>query len=139
MKKSPRPNSQARIKKTKLEFLEHLKQAPIIQLVCEKMGIARSTVYRWMKEDIKFNNDVEDAIEEGDKFFDDLVESKLMSLINERHWQAMNCYMKRRHPKFKVDKPASYNNGEKLSLLDLAKETADEEEEEEEKRKKGYL
>lgn len=135
MEKSPRPNSQARIKKTKLEFLEHLKQTPIIQLVCDKMRISRSTVYRWMKEDPEFDDDVENAIEEGDKFFDDLVESKLMSLVNDKYWPAINSYITRKHPKYR-NKKNNYDDSGKLSLLDLAKEVAEEEEKEEKRRKK---
>ena len=40
--------------KQKKIFLDHLRKIPIIQVVCEKSGIGRTTVYRWKKQSKKF-------------------------------------------------------------------------------------
>jgi predicted DNA-binding transcriptional regulator AlpA len=39
---------------------------PIIQFACEKIGIARSSAYRWMDEDDEFKKEVTQALAEGD-------------------------------------------------------------------------
>lgn len=129
MKKPKKSISQIRIEKSKAEFIERLKQAPIIQLVCEKMGIPRSTLYRWKDEDLDFEDDIADAISEGQQFMDDIVENKFMALVNDKHWPAIHCYITRRHPKYRLDKKSELHDG-KLSLFDLAKRVAEREEEE---------
>lgn len=127
MKKPRKSISQIRIEKSKAEFIEQLKQAPIIQLVCEKMGIPRSTLYRWKDEDLDFDDDIADAMSEGQQFMDDIVENKFMALVNDKHWPAIHCYITRRHPKFRIDKNSEISDG-KLSLLDLAKRVHEERE-----------
>lgn len=128
MKKPKKSISQIRIEKSKAEFIERLKQAPIIQLVCEKMGIPRSTLYRWKDEDLDFDDDIADAISEGQQFMDDIVENKFMALVNDKHWPAIHCYITRRHPKYRLDKKSELHDG-KLSLFDLAKRIDDREQE----------
>lgn len=135
MKKRKNSTSQARIKKAKKEILEQLRHTPIIQVVCEKMGIPRSTLYRWRDEDEDFDDEILEAIDEGDRFLDDMVESKFMALINDKYWPAINSYITKKHPKYRVDKNHERTDG-KLSLLDLAKRVHEREEEEEKKRNK---
>ena len=41
-------------KKDKELILEQLRKTPIVQVACEKTGIARATYYRWRKKDKRF-------------------------------------------------------------------------------------
>lgn len=82
-------------------FLEQLKKVPIIQVGAEKVGISRSTVYRWKDESEQFRKDLETALAEGEAFINDMSESQLLTLIKDKHWPAIQCWLKHRHPKFR--------------------------------------
>lgn len=62
-------------------FLEEISRIPNISIACEKIGLARNTVYRWCKEDPKFQESVDIALASGNDFVTDIAESKLISLI----------------------------------------------------------
>ncbi len=115
------------MKKTKVkeEFLEHLKQIPIIQICCDKCNISRQTVYRWRKEDYEFKVKMDRASKEGDKFLNDLVESKFMGLINDRKWSAIKYHLDKKHPKYKLGSKDGHEG--KMSLLELSEELDKEE------------
>ncbi len=66
------------------EFLEEISRLPNISIACEKVGLARNTVYRWCKEDPKFQESVDTALAIGNDFITDVAESKLISLINDK-------------------------------------------------------
>jgi hypothetical protein len=46
---------------SKIAFLEQLKRTPTIETSCQKVGVARATVYRWMTDSNKFKAQVEDS------------------------------------------------------------------------------
>ena len=50
-----------RISSEKMLILEQLKKTPIVQIACEKVGVGRSTYYRWKKEDSKFSSSADDG------------------------------------------------------------------------------
>jgi hypothetical protein len=97
--------------------LEHLRKIPIIQVACEKSGIARATVYRWKKEDKKFAKEIEEALSEGEALINDMSESQLISLIRDKNWSAISFWLKHRNPKFKerVEITAKVEKQEKLT------------------------
>lgn len=65
-------------------FLEEISRIPNISIACEKIGLARNTVYRWCKEDPEFQESVDIALASGNDFVTDVAESKLISLINSK-------------------------------------------------------
>ncbi len=87
-------------KKTK-EFLEQLKNIPIVLVACEKSGLSRNTVYRWKKEDEEFKKEMENALREGENLVNDMSESQLLTLIKEKNWHAISFWLRHRNPKFK--------------------------------------
>lgn len=93
-------------------FLEQLRKLPIIQFACEKAGIARSTAYRWMEESPDFKQEVAKALEEGEKFMNEVTESQLVALIKEKNFPAISLWLRSRHPKFrqKVDITATFQS-----------------------------
>ena len=100
MKKLHTSVNQTRIKKQKFEFLEELKKIPIIQIVCERLGIGRATFYRWKKEDSKFSSDIDLALQDGEYLVNDLAESQLINKIKENEMSAISLWLKTHHPKY---------------------------------------
>ena len=98
--------------RTKDIFLEQLRKLPIIQVGCEKAGIARSTAYQWMSEYPEFKKAVEAALEDGEKFMNEMSESQLISLIKEKNFPAISLWLRNRHPKFrpKLDITATFQS-----------------------------
>lgn len=88
----------SRIKNT---FLEELKRIPIIQVACEKVGISRTSVYRWREKDKKFAEEMDVALEEGEALINDLTEAQLLNMIKEKEWCAISFWLRHRNPKFK--------------------------------------
>jgi hypothetical protein len=79
-------------------IIEGLRKTPIIQLVCEKNGIGRTTFYRWKKEDKKFSEQVDKAFLEGRLFINDIAESQLISGIKDKSMQAIFFWLRNNHP-----------------------------------------
>jgi len=77
-----------------------LKEMPIVQVACKKIGVGRSTYYRWRAEDKKFAKEVDMAILEGEAFITDMSESGLISLIHDRNFQALQLWLRHHHPKY---------------------------------------
>ena len=67
--------------KTKELFLEQLQRTPIIQAACDKIDIARWTVYRWKKEDPEFAKAFNSAMKEGKELVNDVAISQLLNSI----------------------------------------------------------
>lgn len=77
--------------KKQKKLLKHLKEGHgIISYACLKAGVSRQTFYNWKKEDEEFAKAVEDIDEE----IIDVVESKLLSQINDNNLTAIIFYLK---------------------------------------------
>jgi len=87
--------------RTKTLFIEQIRRMPIIQAVCEKLNVARSTVYRWREDDEEFAKELEEALVEGETLINEMTESRLISLIRDKNWQAISFWLRKRSPKFK--------------------------------------
>lgn len=117
--KTPYPSSQVRMDKQKLLFLEQLQKTPIIQVVCERLSIARTTLYRWRREDPAFEEQVQSALEEGTGLINDLAESKLIKRISEEDMSAIRLWLQTHH--------ARYSNKVQVSLTRASEELTQEE------------
>lgn len=82
-------------------FLEQLKKTPIVQIACEKLGIARSTFYRWKEEDKEFEKQVNDAVLEGHLMVNDLAESQLIGAVKDRNMNAIMYWLRHHHADYK--------------------------------------
>lgn len=90
---SRRDTIKARQNKLKEAFLEQLKRTPTIETSCQKVGIARATVYRWIKASGKFEKKVDESLVEGRTFMSDIAENQLFSLIGEKKIEAIRLYL----------------------------------------------
>jgi len=90
---SRRDTIKVRQNKLKEAFLEQLKRTPTIETSCQKIGIARATVYRWIKASGKFEKKVDEALTEGRTFMSDIAENQLFSLIGDKKIEAIRLYL----------------------------------------------
>lgn len=87
--------------KEKNELIEYLKKTPIIQVACQKIGIARATYYRWIKDDKTFRELAEEAIHEGVMLVNDMAESQLLVAIRDKNLTAIFYWLNHRHTAYK--------------------------------------
>lgn len=78
-------------KKRKKDFMIAFKESKgIITYACDAIGVSRQTFYYWMSTDEKFKQEIDDINESTI----DLVEHKLLSLINKEDTTAIIFYLK---------------------------------------------
>ena len=75
------------------KFLEQLERVPNVSLACEKVGLARNTIYRWRGEDPAFAARMDTALVAGTESVNDLAESKLISHINGGSMRAIQYWL----------------------------------------------
>ncbi len=97
-------------------LLEQLRKMPIVQIACEKAGVSRATYYRWKKEDEKFAEAADEALQDGVTLVSDMAESQLLSQIRDNNLGAIMYWLKHRNP--------NYNN--KLEVTARLKNVDDE-------------
>lgn len=97
-------------------LLRKLKELPIIQAVCKKVGIGRATYYRWRKEDKKFAEKADKAVYEGIKTVNDLAEYSVISAISNKDMSAAKFWLKHRHEAFKTRVEVTEKSDEKREL-----------------------
>jgi hypothetical protein len=86
--------------KQKKALVDQLRKTPIIQLTCERLGIGRSTYYRWRLKDHIFGRASDEAIEAGRFLVNDIAESRLLKLLQEDNLTAIIFWLKHNHPKY---------------------------------------
>lgn len=69
----------------KKKIVEKLQTNPITSRACKELGIARSTFYRWKEEDKEFKITVEKSQMMGRAIICDVIESKLLNLLNSNN------------------------------------------------------
>jgi hypothetical protein len=109
---------QTRIEKNKEQLIEKLKTLPVVQVVCQKIGIGRATYYRWRKEDREFAMKADEALFTGRHFINDMAESQLLSQIKAENMTAIIFWLKHNHPVYgnRLEIIADNQNQGELSL-----------------------
>lgn len=87
--------------KKRNEFLAELRKIPIIQVACEKVGLSRTSIYRWKDEDLEFKKEMEKAMTDGEAYVNDMSESQLLTLIKEKDWSAISFWLRHHHNAYK--------------------------------------
>ena len=67
---------------------------------CKTVGIARSTLYRWMENDTFFRDAVRDAQEIGQDTMNDYVESKLIENARNGVPRSIEFFLRHNNPKY---------------------------------------
>ncbi len=87
-------------RKLKKAFLEQLKRTPTIELACEKSGVARTNIYRWVRNSKTFAKEVDLALTEGRIFISDIAESQIFSLIKDKKFDAIRFWLQSNNPRY---------------------------------------
>lgn len=88
--------------KQKELIVEQLRKTPIVQVVAEKVGIHRSTIYRWKADDPAFAQAVDEAMDQSVGLVNDLAESQLISLIKSGNVTAIIYWLKHHHKAYET-------------------------------------
>jgi len=81
-------------------LLGQFKKTPIVQAACEKVGVGRTTYYRWRRQSKTFARKADEALLEGTLLMNDMAESQLLTLVHERNIGAIRFYLTHNHPKY---------------------------------------
>lgn len=84
----------------KKKLLKELERVPIVELACQRVGISRSTFYRWLEADDEFSENVAASLEKGVDKVNDMAESKLITSIKENKHPAIVFWLRNNHPKY---------------------------------------
>lgn len=87
--------------KKRNEFLAELRKIPIVQVACEKVGLSRTSIYRWKDDDPEFKKEMEQAMTDGEAYVNDMSESQLLTLIKEKDWSAISFWLRHHHNAYK--------------------------------------
>ena len=87
------PANAKRIDAQKKLLLQHIGKTPIVEVVCQKVGIGRTTLYRWLREDESFATEYSAAFGTGVDLISDLAESKLIGKIQEGDMAAVKLWL----------------------------------------------
>ncbi len=91
-----------RQEKYKELLIEQLKKLPVVQMAVEKVGIGRSTYYRFLQEDENFRKLAEEAIIEGKKVMNDYAETQLLGLIRDQSFAAIQLWLRTHHDDYRT-------------------------------------
>ena len=86
--------------KLKVSFIETLKKSPIVQVVCERTSVGRSTYYDWRKKDEVFARSADKALGVGQLFVNDMAESQLVRQIQNGKLTAIIFWLKNHHKSY---------------------------------------
>lgn len=86
--------TQAQLKK---KFLELIEDYPIVQSVCVKLNIPRSTIYEWFKKDHNFKKKVDEKILSGRGVVNDLAENGLIKNVKDGKIEAIKFWLTHNH------------------------------------------
>jgi hypothetical protein len=99
-------------------LLEQLERTPIIELACDKVGISRTTFYRWTNTSKSFAATVEKSLTTGREFICDLAESQLIALMRQGEYKAVRLILQHNSPRYanKLELSGTLVTEEKLSI-----------------------
>lgn len=100
----------------KAKLLEEFSRTPIVQVACKRTGISRASYYRWRKDDAKFADAADTALEQSSSLINDMAESQLISAIKDKNLTAIIFWLKHHHKTYEtriaVDSKLRYENPE---------------------------
>lgn len=96
------PANQERIQKQKDLLIEQIKKPPVIEVACQKVGVGRTTFYRWQRDDPDFEAACVDALGTGVDLINDLAESKLIGQIQDSNFAAIRFWLQSHHTSYKA-------------------------------------
>lgn len=96
-----------RKKPKQAQLLKELESTPIISVACQKVGVSRATVYRWMEEDEEFAEAARSAKDQGIDLINDMAESQLIKGIRDDKTSYVMFWLRNNHSAY-APKSAKY-------------------------------
>lgn len=84
----------------KSKFTEYLRETPLVNLACKKVGISRATYYRWYKDDREFRESVQKVIRQGRANINDLAEATLIKMIKGENFHAIRFWLQHNNSRY---------------------------------------
>lgn len=81
-------------------LLAELRKNSVMTVACQKAGVSRSTVYRWMDNEPEFKNMIYEAISEGRETINDMAESVIIKKIRSEHLGAAKYYLSHNNDRY---------------------------------------
>lgn len=85
---------------TKTKLLSEIEKNGNVSLSCAKVGVDKSTFYRWMKNE-SFKKLADEALVRGREANCDMAESALMLLVKEKKFEAIKYVLSHNNPRYK--------------------------------------
>jgi hypothetical protein len=98
------------MKKPNLEkkFLEELSKTANVSVSCERAGLSRQTVYRWMEEDIEFREKVTQATYLGVESINDLAETQVIKNIKSGNQRSAEYWLSNHKENYMRPRPKEF-------------------------------
>lgn len=90
--------------KTKKELIGEIEKNGNVSLSCAKIGVDKSTFYRWMEKYPEFRKLAKAAAGRGRRTNCDIAESSLMFLIKQKNLPAIKYYLVHNDPRYRARK-----------------------------------
>jgi hypothetical protein len=85
----------------RLKFIQILEDTPFISYAAKKSGVAKATIYRWMKSDSNFQSAVDLALESGRRHLSDIAEMALTEKIKSKDLGAIKFYLQNNNKRYR--------------------------------------
>lgn len=89
----------------KKKYLEMLEESPFPTIVARKLGINKSTIYRWKKKEREFKYKVEEAIQKGRESMVDVVEGVAYAEAKKGNIQACRMILESNDKRYRKPRP----------------------------------
>lgn len=111
----------------KNKMLKALAKSPIVEIACKQINLPRTTYYRWRREDEKFAQDCDLAIDESAARINDLAESQLISAIKDGNMTGIIFWLKHHHRAYKtrIELDANIKQGQQALTPEQAEMVAE--------------
>lgn len=83
-------------------LISELRKNSVMTVACQKAGIPRSTVYRWMNDEPEFAATMEEASTEGRDIINDMAESVVIKKIREENLHAAKYWLSHNHDRYQL-------------------------------------
>lgn len=95
-------------KKLLKQIVTELEKMPNRSYVCQKLGISRQTLYRWIRDDWEFEEALEAAMKTGRDNINDVSESELIKMIRDGKYIALKYWLDNNHKNYKRPRPDNW-------------------------------
>ncbi|MEX2563845.1 MAG: hypothetical protein WD312_01890 [Candidatus Paceibacterota bacterium] len=85
----------------KSKLLQILAETPIVSFACKKIGLDRTTYYRWRKDDKDFRDQTDAILEIGRQNINDMAESAVIKGIKNENARLIIFWLQYNNPRYK--------------------------------------